>query len=197
MFNLLRRSPPVVFCAGYTPRGMPITNRDMIFAIMDEHDRRFPMGEPREQSDSRAASGRDSRTSREVPDKGIGRDDGEDGEYSLLLYDSSEILTTTQDIDSSPVSPEEYERLIPVVTEKLLEAISLPIPLEDIPCRGGPRASLSDIREAIMTVLIQHGLRELGEDVVCTPAGQDDMGIDERGECSFPFYNSIEFLTVT
>jgi hypothetical protein len=153
------------------------------------------MGEPREQSDPRAALGRDSRTSREVPDKGKGRDDEVDGEYSILLYDSSEILTATQDVDSSPISPEEYERLIPVVTNKIVEAISLPIPLEDIPCRGGTRASLADIREAIMTVLIQRGLRELGEEVVCTPAGQDDMGIDEDGECSFPYYNSIEFLT--
>ncbi len=194
---LLRRLSSDVFAVGYTPRGLPITNRDMKFAIMDELDRRIDMEEPQEQSDARAASGQDSRTSREVPDKGKGRDDGEEGEYSILLYDSSQILTATQDVDSSPISPGEYKRLITVVTNNIVEAISLPIPLEDIPCRGRPRASLADIREAIRTVLIQRGLRELGEDVVCTLAGKDRMGIDEGGERSVPFYTSIEFLTAT
>lgn len=153
---------------------------------MDELNRRFPMGEPREQSNPRAASGRDSRTSREVPDKGKGRDDGENGEYSFLLYDSSEILTATQDLDSYLVSPEEIDRLIPVVINNIVEAISLPIRPEEIPSRGGPRANFADVREAIMTVLIQRGLRVLGEDVVCTPSGHDEMGIDEGGECILP-----------
>jgi hypothetical protein len=100
-----------------------------------------------------------------------------------------------QDLDSHPVSPEEFERLIPLVIKSIVEAISLPIGSEDIPSRGGPGggANFADVRCAIMTVYIQRALRALGEDLVCTPAGHDKMGIVEGGECILPFNNSVGF----
>jgi hypothetical protein len=74
-----------------------------------------------------------------------------------------------------------------VVTKSIVEAISLPIVSEDIPARGGPGGpNFADVRCAIMTVYIQRALRALGEDVVCTPARHDKMGIVKGGECILP-----------
>ena len=77
--------------------------------------------------------------------------------------------------------------MIPVVIKSVVEAISLPIRSEDIPARGeAGDTNFADVRCAIMTVYIQRALRALGEDVVCTPAGHDEMGPVKGGECILP-----------
>jgi hypothetical protein len=177
----------------YNPRGIPVTTGEMESIIMFELRLRDKFGAQPEQSNPRAASDRDSGTSREVPDQGRGRDDGANSGYSLLLHDSLGILTGTQDLDSSIISPVEFQRLGRVVIKELIDAIDLPVQGEDIPDRGGPRVNFADFRKAVMSVLIQRGLRLLGEEVVCTPEGHDEMGIFKGSECILPLKSFSRF----